>query len=71
MPLHIEGKTYYNVREIASKLHVTPQTIRKFIKQGKLSAQRYGRPIVISDTQFKEFLLASVKERPAAQDVIL
>lgn len=67
MPLNIEGTTYYNVREIASKLHVTPQTIRKFIKQGKLPAQRYGRPIVISEGQFREFLLDAVKNRTAGE----
>ena len=65
MPLLIEGTTYYNVREIAIKLHVTPQTIRKLIKEAKLPAQRYGRPMVVSENQFKEFLLESIKTRPA------
>jgi excisionase family DNA binding protein len=67
MPQIIEGVTFYNIREIATKLQVTPQTIRKMIKQGKLPAQRYGRPMVISDQQFKDFLITSIKARPTKE----
>jgi excisionase family DNA binding protein len=60
MPVDIGGITLYTIREIASTLQVTPQTIRKFIKTGELGARRVGRPYLISDSNLREFLLRTV-----------
>ena len=69
MAEQIEGITFYTIRELASKLKVTPQTIRKFIKDGRLSGQRYGRPYLISDIQLREFLLETIrKQQDAARE---
>jgi excisionase family DNA binding protein len=66
MAEQIEGITFYTIRELASKLKVTPQTIRKFIKEGKLSGQRYGRPYLVSDIQLREFLLETIRKQQDA-----
>jgi excisionase family DNA binding protein len=66
MAEQIEGITFYTIRELASKLKVTPQTIRKFIKEGRLSGQRYGRPYLISDIQLREFLLETIRKQQDA-----
>lgn len=56
MPTQIENIKFYTVQEIASILQVTPQTIRTYIKQDKIRAQRIGRPLLITESSLKEFL---------------
>lgn len=52
----IEGIKFYNVSETAKALRVTPQTIRAWIKQGKINSQRIGRPILIRENNLMDFL---------------
>jgi len=56
MPTIIEGIKFYTILETAEALHVTPQTIRAWIKQGRIKSQRIGRPILITESNLKEFL---------------
>ena len=55
----IEGIKFYTIPETAEALNVTPQTVRAYIKQGKLKGQRIGRPILITEKNLKEFLQES------------
>ena len=55
----IEGIKFYTIPETAEALKVTPQTIRAWIKQGRLKGQRIGRPILITENNLKEFLQAT------------
>jgi excisionase family DNA binding protein len=55
----IEGIKFYTISETAKALRVTPQTIRAWIKQGKINSQRIGRPILITENNLKEFLQAN------------
>jgi excisionase family DNA binding protein len=55
----IEGIKFYTIQETASALRITPQTVRAYIKQGKIKSQRIGRPILITETNLKEFLQAT------------
>ncbi len=59
MPTEIEGIKFYTIPEIAEALNVTPQTVRAYIKRGKLKGQRIGRPILITENNLKEFLKES------------
>lgn len=52
----IEGIKFYNIQETAKALKVTPQTIRAWIKQGKIKSQRIGRPILITEDNLRQFL---------------
>jgi excisionase family DNA binding protein len=56
MPIQIENIKFYTIPEIAKTLKVTPQTIRAWIKQGRLKGIRIGRPILITENNLKEFL---------------
>ena len=56
MPTVIEGIKFYRIPEVAKALQVTPQTVRTWIKQGKIKSQRIGRPIFITEKNLKEFL---------------
>jgi len=55
----IEGIKFYTIPETAEALNITPQTVRAYIKQGKLKGQRIGRPILITENNLKEFLQAT------------
>lgn len=55
----IEGIKFYTLQETAQALNVTPQTVRAWIKQGRLKAQRIGRPILITENNLKAFLQPS------------
>ena len=59
MPTKIQGITFYRIPEVAEELQVTAQTVRAYIKQGKLKSQRIGRPILITDKNLKDFLKQS------------
>lgn len=59
MPTIIEGIKFYTIPEVAEALNVTSQTIRAWIKQGKIKSQRIGRPILITENNLKEFLQES------------
>ena len=56
MATEIQGNTYYTISEVAEALRVTPQTIRKYTKEGKIKSLRIGRPILIPEKNLKEFL---------------
>ena len=60
MSIQIEGITFYTIPETAKALRVTPQTIRSYIKRGKLKSQRIGRPILVTEKNLKEFLQESI-----------
>jgi excisionase family DNA binding protein len=55
----IEGIKFYTIPETAKALNVTAQTIRAYIKQGRLKSQRIGRPIFITESNLRDFLQAT------------
>ena len=57
----IEGIKLFTVTETAETLGITPQTVRAYIKQGKLKGQRIGRPILITENSIKQFLNGGVE----------
>jgi len=59
MATEIEGIKFYTIPETAEALNVTPQTVRAYIKKGKLKSKRIGRPILITEGNLKEFLKVS------------
>lgn len=56
MPTVIENIKFYTVTETAAALHVTPQTVRTYLKEGKIQGKRIGRPILITEKALKQFL---------------
>jgi len=57
----IEGIKLFTVTETADTLGITPQTVRAYIKQGKLKGQRIGRPILITENSIKKFLNGGIE----------
>lgn len=60
MPTTIEGIKFYTIPEVAEALKVTPQTVRRYIKIGKLKSQRIGKPILVTEKNLREFLKPSL-----------
>lgn len=56
MPVTIEGKKLFTVGEVATALGVTPQTLRGYINQGRIEAQRIGRAFLIPEDSLRSFL---------------
>jgi excisionase family DNA binding protein len=56
MPTTIENIKFYTVTETAGLFKITPQTVRAYIKQGKLRGKRIGRPILITENALREFI---------------
>lgn len=48
------GQRKYSVLELAEKTNTTPQTIRKFILQGEINAERFGRKYIIPHDEFEK-----------------
>jgi excisionase family DNA binding protein len=70
MPLVIQDYKFYTVQEIAAALRVTPQTVRGYVKQGKLAAQRVGRPLLVSEGSLKAFL-DLLEDAPTSSNITL
>ncbi|MFA5436314.1 MAG: helix-turn-helix domain-containing protein [Candidatus Neomarinimicrobiota bacterium] len=69
MVTQIENIKFFTVQETAGLLRVTPQTVRAYIKQGKLKGKRIGRPILISEDNIREFL--TTPEAPTSVNTTL
>lgn len=63
MSTEIQGNKFYTVQETASLLRVTPQTVRNYIREGRLKGIRIGRPILIPEGDISKALedLTSIK----------
>ena len=65
MPTEIEGVKFYTILETAKKLDLTGQTIRTYIKQGRLKSYKIGGPILITENSLKEFMtINKATQRP-------
>lgn len=56
MPTVIEGVKFYTITEVAEALKVNPNTVRTWVKLGKLKGKRIGRPILIRESSIMEFI---------------
>lgn len=59
MPKEIQGIRFYTLQEVALELDVTAQTVRAWIKQGRIKSLRIGRPILITEESLRDFLQPS------------
>jgi len=57
----IEGIKLFTVTETAELLGITPQTVRTYVKAGRLRGQRVGRPILITERSIRQFLTGGVE----------
>ena len=66
MPVDIDGLTLYTVDEIAEKLDVAENTIRQYIKDGKLKGKKFGVKWFVPSGAIREYF--EIDESPDADD---
>lgn len=57
----------YNLKEVVKLLGLNIQTIRQYIKEGKLKASKIGTHYIVTDEAIKEFLKAN-EVKPKTND---
>lgn len=56
MPVKIGTVTAYTVDELAEKFNSTKVTFRRYIREGKIRANKVGGRWYVTETALKEFL---------------
>ncbi len=56
----MNGVKLYTVDEVAQLLDINRLTVLKYIREGKLQAQRIGRPLFVSEESLRLFLIGSL-----------
>lgn len=54
--IKLETCTAYDIKEASELLHLSPNTIRKYIKEGKIRAQKVGRNYYVTNETILKFL---------------
>ena len=56
MPIKIRGEKYYLVDDLVKILPLTKNTIRAYIRHGRLRGQKLGKLFYVSNTDLRKFL---------------
>ena len=57
VPVDVNDTALYTVREVANRLGVHPETVRRLIHDGRLDAVRVGRVLRVDSDSLQGFLL--------------
>lgn len=52
----MENIKLYNIKELSNLLQTTPQTIRKYLNEGRLKGNKIGGKWLVTEEDLKEFL---------------
>jgi excisionase family DNA binding protein len=52
----IAGEKVYTVQEVAEILGLTPQSVRAYIRKGRLKAGKLGAAYIIAEENIKDFI---------------
>lgn len=61
--IKLQTTTAYTVDEAAEILHKCKDTVRNYIKSGKLKAQKVGRCYYVTDKTLTEFITGEKSEK--------
>ena len=67
--IRIANIDFLTVQETAKALGVTPQTVRAYIKQGRIKGNRIGKPILIRSFPLILFPI-TLRLKTASNDII-
>ena len=59
LPIKFDDKKLYSIRELAKILPVTPLTIRKYIREGKIKGRKIGKNWYVIKEDLEAFLEGS------------
>lgn len=63
MGIDINGLKVYSLHDLSKTLDVTLTTLRKYVKTGKIKAQKVGRRYVVTHESLKEFLNGTYRSK--------
>lgn len=63
MPINIKGEKYYLVEDLAKILPLTKNTVRMYIRKGRLRGQKLGKLFYVSNTDLRIFLDGGEKDQ--------
>lgn len=58
MPIKINDLTLFNLQEISQKFNLTTETIRSYIREGRLKGQKFGVSWYVSSQALSEYFSA-------------
>ena len=56
MPIKIKGEKYYLVKDLVEILPLTKNTIRAYIRHGRIRGKKLGKLFYVSNTDLRAFL---------------
>lgn len=62
--IEIEGIKFYTTAEIADKLHISIQTVRKYVREKRMEGHRIGHSLMISENALARFLNIDPPKQP-------
>ena len=69
MPIKIRGEKYYLVEDLVNILPLTKNTIRKYIRKGRLRGQKLGKLFYVSNSDLRVFLDGRAKSVEGGENV--
>lgn len=54
--IKLETTTAYDVPEVSERLGLCVTTVRKYLREGRIKAQKVGRKYYVTEETLKEFL---------------
>ena len=55
-----EGKVVYTIRRVARQLNVTEGTVRRWIKEGRIEARKFGRGYRVAPEEMARVLAEGI-----------
>ena len=52
---------YLTVEQVAERLHLNIQTVRKYIRENELKAAKLGKRYIVTSTELERFVNAQMK----------
>lgn len=59
--IKFETTTAYDVPEVSERLGLGVDTVRKYLRQGRIKCQKVGRKYYVTEETLKEFLNGDVR----------
>ncbi len=59
----------YNVAELSDVLRLTPQSVRRFIKEGRIRAQKVGTRWLVTEQALRLFLEGDIPPQEAESEL--
>jgi excisionase family DNA binding protein len=61
----LDGVEMLDIREAAALVHRTPETVRRWVWSGRLTARRHGNRLLVSREALEQLVAAPAGRRPA------